>query len=91
MVILSSLLASTLAAELFLPVFYKLGFTSVNMYLEERFRSKNVRLAVSFSFLLCTVPYMGVVLYGPSLALETGGKTEQKTFPVSGHHIYNNY
>lgn len=71
MVILSSLLASTLAAELFLPVFYKLGFTSVNMYLEERFRSKNVRLAVSFSFLLCTVPYMGVVLYGPSLALET--------------------
>lgn len=30
LVILSSLMASTLAAELFLPVFYKLGFTSVN-------------------------------------------------------------
>ena len=72
MVVLSSLLASTVAAELFLPVFYKLGFTSVNKYLEERFDSKRVRLAVSFSFLLCTVPYMGVVLYGPSLALETG-------------------
>lgn len=71
MVILSSFAASMIAAELFLPVFYRLNFTSVNQYLEQRFNSKNVRLAVSFSFLLCTVPYMGVVLYGPSLALET--------------------
>lgn len=71
MVILSSLAASMIAAELFLPVFYRLNFTSVNQYLEQRFNSSRVRLAVSFSFLLCTVPYMGVVLYGPSLALET--------------------
>ncbi|KPM05428.1 sodium-coupled monocarboxylate transporter 1-like protein 1 [Sarcoptes scabiei] len=63
--------ASIIAAELFLPVFYRLNFTSVNQYLEQRFNSTNVRFAVSFSFLLCTVPYMGVVLYGPSLALET--------------------
>lgn len=70
--IFSSLAASIIAAELFLPVFYRLNFTSVNQYLEQRFNSTNVRFAVSFSFLLCTVPYMGVVLYGPSLALETG-------------------
>lgn len=68
-VILSGAVASIAAAELFLPVYYKLRFTSVNQYLSARFGSETVRLAASFSFLLATVPYMGVVLYGPSLAL----------------------
>ncbi|CAG2181152.1 unnamed protein product [Oppiella nova] len=62
-------MASIIAAEIFLPVYYKVQFTSVNKYLEVRFGSQKVRLAVSFSFLMCTIPYMGVVLYGPSLAL----------------------
>jgi Na+/proline symporter len=43
-----------------------------------RFESEKVRLAVSLSFLLCTIPYMGVVLYGPSLALGSG----------NGHNLY---
>ncbi|CAG2115598.1 unnamed protein product, partial [Medioppia subpectinata] len=68
-VMISGAMASIIAAEIFLPVYYKLQFTSVNKYLEERFKSERVRLAVSLSFLLCTIPYMGVVLYGPSLAL----------------------
>ncbi|CAG2112328.1 unnamed protein product [Medioppia subpectinata] len=75
-VMISGAMASIIAAEIFLPVYYKLQFTSVNKYLEERFKSERVRLAVSLSFLLCTIPYMGVVLYGPSLAL--GSEPESK-------------
>ncbi|XP_054159817.1 sodium-coupled monocarboxylate transporter 1-like [Oppia nitens] len=68
-VVLSGAMASIIAAEIFLPIYYNLQFTSVNKYLEERFGNEKVRLAVSMSFLLCTIPYMGVVLYGPALAL----------------------
>ncbi|XP_015786014.1 sodium-coupled monocarboxylate transporter 2 [Tetranychus urticae] len=70
-VILSAIFASITAAELFLPVYFKLSFTSVNRYLTMRFNRDNVRLAASMAFLLGTVPYMGVVLYGPSLALSS--------------------
>ena len=37
-----------------------------------RFKSERLRLLSSFTFLLATVPYMGVVLYGPSIALSSG-------------------
>ncbi|XP_074597118.1 sodium-coupled monocarboxylate transporter 1-like [Brevipalpus obovatus] len=68
-VIISACLAAVTAAELFLPIYYGLSFTSVNKYLSLRFGTENVRLASSIAFLFGTVPYMGVVLYGPSLAL----------------------
>ncbi|XP_074594513.1 sodium-coupled monocarboxylate transporter 1-like isoform X2 [Brevipalpus obovatus] len=71
MVVISAAFASVTAAELFLPVYWNLTFTSVNRYLFLRFNRDNVRLVSSIAFLLGTVPYMGVVLYGPSLALSS--------------------
>uniref|UniRef100_A0A131XL39 Putative sodium/solute symporter n=1 Tax=Hyalomma excavatum TaxID=257692 RepID=A0A131XL39_9ACAR len=64
-------ISNIIAAEVFLPVFYRLQLTSVNSYLERRFNSTAVRLLGSLSFIVNTMFYMGVVLYGPSLALES--------------------
>lgn len=64
-------ISNVIAAEVFLPVFYRLQLTSVNSYLERRFNSIAVRLLGSLSFIVNTMLYMGVVLYGPSLALES--------------------
>lgn len=63
--------SNIIAAELFLPVFYNLQLTSVNSYLERRFCSRAVRTLGSLSFITNTLLYMGVVLYGPSVALES--------------------
>ena len=65
-------IAVTLSAEVFMPIFYELNMTSVNEYLGMRFKSSAVRLAGSAGFVFCTLPYMAVVLYGPSLALSSG-------------------
>ncbi|XP_037033725.1 sodium-coupled monocarboxylate transporter 1-like [Bradysia coprophila] len=70
-VIVSSTMAALAAAEIFLPVYYDLNLSSVNQYLKIRFNSEKVRLAATFTFLFATVPYMGVVIYGPSLALSS--------------------
>ncbi|RWS07705.1 sodium-coupled monocarboxylate transporter 1-like protein 1 [Dinothrombium tinctorium] len=70
-ILLSAVLAAVTAAELFLPVYYGLEFTSVNKYLSLRYKSENIRLAASITFLCSTLPYMGVTLYGPSLALSS--------------------
>lgn len=59
-VIISSSIAALTAAELFLPVYYDLNLSSVNQYLKIRYNSERVRLAGTFTFLLATVPYMGV-------------------------------
>lgn len=64
--------SNVIAAELFLPVLYNLQLTSVNSYLERRFCSRAVRTLGSLSFITNTLLYMGVVLYGPSVALESG-------------------
>lgn len=48
-------ISNVIAAELFLPVLYNLQLTSVNTYLERRFRSKAVRTLGSLSFITNTV------------------------------------
>ncbi|KAL1443544.1 hypothetical protein MTO96_030301 [Rhipicephalus appendiculatus] len=46
-----------------------MDITSINEYLEKRFMSTAVRNIASAVFIVQTLLYMGVVLYGPSLAL----------------------
>nr|XP_037281085.1 sodium-coupled monocarboxylate transporter 1-like [Rhipicephalus microplus] len=66
---ISSSMAVLVAAFVFLPMYYKMDITSINEYLEKRFMSTAVRNIASAVFIVQTLLYMGVVLYGPSLAL----------------------
>ncbi|NWR92950.1 SC5A8 protein, partial [Furnarius figulus] len=64
------------SAEIFLPVFYKLGITSTYEYLELRF-NKYLRLCGTILFIVQTASkpqssstlYTGIVIYAPALAL----------------------
>ncbi|KAG0444518.1 hypothetical protein HPB47_013708 [Ixodes persulcatus] len=67
--VLSAIVAISLAAFVFLPIYYKMDITSINEYLELRFKSAVVKDIASGIFILATLLYTGVVLYGPSLAL----------------------
>ncbi|OQR68833.1 sodium-coupled monocarboxylate transporter 1-like [Tropilaelaps mercedesae] len=62
-------ISNLIAGEFFLPVLYNLKLTSVNSYLEYRF-NRWVRILGAISFTCNNLLYMGVVLYGPSLALK---------------------
>ncbi|KYN31233.1 Putative sodium-dependent multivitamin transporter [Trachymyrmex septentrionalis] len=67
---LSFLFATAVTCYGFLPVFYKLQATSAYEYLERRFGVKT-RIVASFVYWLQQLFHSSVVLYGPSLALET--------------------
>ncbi|XP_072340950.1 sodium-coupled monocarboxylate transporter 1-like isoform X4 [Scyliorhinus torazame] len=56
------------SAEVFLPVFYRLGVTSSYQYLELRF-NRWVRLCGTILFMIQTILYTGIVIYAPALAL----------------------
>nr|XP_047140274.1 sodium-coupled monocarboxylate transporter 2-like isoform X2 [Hydra vulgaris] len=56
-----------------LPIMYNLKVVSANEYLEKRF-SRGVRFLGCFLFLLQYVLYVSIVLYAPSLALESVAK-----------------
>ncbi|NXR73047.1 SC5A8 protein, partial [Pycnonotus jocosus] len=64
------------SAEIFLPVFYRLGITSTYEYLELRF-NKYLRLCGTVLFIIqtasklqsCSTLYTGIVIYAPALAL----------------------
>ncbi|XP_009482980.1 sodium-coupled monocarboxylate transporter 1 [Pelecanus crispus] len=56
------------SAEIFLPVFYKLGITSTYEYLQLRF-NKYLRLCGTVLFIIQTILYTGIVIYAPALAL----------------------
>ncbi|KAK2506998.1 hypothetical protein MC885_005182 [Smutsia gigantea] len=66
-------LVVVISAEVFLPVFYRLGITSTYEYLELRF-NKYVRLCGTILFIVQTLSalgilYTGIVIYAPALAL----------------------
>ncbi|NWS87099.1 SC5A8 protein, partial [Toxostoma redivivum] len=73
------------SAEIFLPVFYKLGITSTYEYLELRF-NKYLRLCGTVLFIIqtasklqsCSTLYTGIVIYAPALALNQ----------VTGFHLW---
>ena len=48
--------------------------TSVNEFLERKFRSKLVRLAAALLFLLNQLLYLGVALVAPATAINAGEK-----------------
>nr|AKN21419.1 slc5a-4 [Schmidtea mediterranea] len=57
-----------ISAYFFVPVFYNIGLTSSYQYLGKRFSKANQIMAAT-AFIIQMTPYMGIVLYGPSLAL----------------------
>ncbi|KAF7206937.1 sodium-coupled monocarboxylate transporter 1-like [Nothobranchius furzeri] len=61
-------LSIVITSEIFLPVFYRLGITSIYEYLEQRF-NKAARLYGTVTFIIQTCLYAGVMAYGPALAL----------------------
>ncbi|KAK6195839.1 hypothetical protein SNE40_001184 [Patella caerulea] len=59
-----------IGSRLIVPLIHPLKITSVYEYLELRFKSKTVRTIGSSLALLNTVIYMGIVLFGPAIALQ---------------------
>ncbi|CAF2080148.1 unnamed protein product [Rotaria magnacalcarata] len=66
--IFSWLIATYVTMKFFIPKFHQIGNASIYAYLEQRF-SLTIRIMVTCSFLLVTILYMAVIIYGPSLAL----------------------
>ncbi|CAF1306757.1 unnamed protein product [Adineta steineri] len=54
--------------KVFIPKFHQIGSVSIYAYLEQRF-SLTIRILVTCTFILITILYMSVILYGPSLTL----------------------
>ncbi|XP_054272105.1 putative sodium-dependent multivitamin transporter [Macrosteles quadrilineatus] len=67
---LSLIIVIPITVHLFLPVFFKVGSSSTYEYLYLRFGGR-VRTLASITYPVQSVMFMAVVLYAPSLALET--------------------
>ncbi|XP_056130091.1 sodium-coupled monocarboxylate transporter 1 [Lampris incognitus] len=65
---ISYAIMSTITAEIFVPVFYRLGITSTYEYLEMRF-NKSIRIIGTTMYIVQTALYTGMVIYAPALAL----------------------
>ncbi|KAM9334618.1 sodium-coupled monocarboxylate transporter 1-like [Symphorus nematophorus] len=65
---ITHVLSILFVSETFLPVFYRLSFTSTYEYLELRF-NRATRLLGTVFFIVQTILFTGIVIYGPALAL----------------------
>ncbi|XP_053271041.1 sodium-coupled monocarboxylate transporter 1 [Pleuronectes platessa] len=65
---LSYILSIVVTSEVFLPVFYRLSIASTYEYLELRF-NRATRLLGTALFMVQTILYTGIIIYGPALAL----------------------
>ncbi|XP_013138880.1 PREDICTED: putative sodium-dependent multivitamin transporter isoform X2 [Papilio polytes] len=63
-------LGTPIACQFYLPVFFGLQKTSAYEYLELRF-GPTIRILASLTYALQMILYSGVVLYAPSIVLET--------------------
>ncbi|XP_037304378.2 sodium-coupled monocarboxylate transporter 1 [Pungitius pungitius] len=59
---------SAVTAEIFVPLFYRLGITSAYEYLEMRF-NRPLRIIGTSMYIVQTSLYTGMVIYAPALAL----------------------
>ncbi|XP_069547161.1 sodium-coupled monocarboxylate transporter 1 [Brachyistius frenatus] len=59
---------SVITAEIFVPLFYRLGITSAYEYLEMRF-NRLIRVIGTSMYIVQTTLYTGMVIYAPALAL----------------------
>ncbi|XP_072237815.1 sodium-coupled monocarboxylate transporter 1 [Leuresthes tenuis] len=59
---------SIITAEIFVPLFYRLGITSAYEYLEMRF-CRPIRIIGTSMYIVQTALYTGLVIYAPALAL----------------------
>ncbi|CAG2166362.1 unnamed protein product [Oppiella nova] len=67
--VIPAVLAAVLAAQVFIPVFYNMNLLSVNEYIHKRFQSHNLQIITNVSTLLAMIPFFGVELFAPSIAL----------------------
>ncbi|XP_064825173.1 sodium-coupled monocarboxylate transporter 1-like [Oncorhynchus masou masou] len=65
---ISYAIMSIITAEIFVPLFYRLGITSTYEYLEMRF-NKLIRVIGTSMYITQTALYTGMVIYAPALAL----------------------
>ncbi|KAM3587426.1 uncharacterized protein V6R79_005233 [Siganus canaliculatus] len=65
---LAYVLSILIVSEAYLPVFYRLGITSTYEYLELRF-SRATRLMGTLLYMLQTIFFTGIIIYGPALTL----------------------
>nr|XP_046168622.1 sodium-coupled monocarboxylate transporter 1-like [Oncorhynchus gorbuscha] len=65
---ISYAIMSIITAEIFVPLFYRLGITSTYEYLEMRF-NKFIRVIGTTMYIIQTALYTGMVIYAPALAL----------------------
>lgn len=68
---ISYLLASILAAWLFIPFFYNKGYNTIYDFLLVRFNSPVLIMITKFVYLAQSALYSGIVIYAPSLALSS--------------------
>ncbi|XP_021351291.1 sodium-dependent multivitamin transporter-like [Mizuhopecten yessoensis] len=64
--------ANILAINILVPLLHPLKITSAYEYLELRFKSRAVRLTGTCLGILSYTCYIGIVLFGPGVALEAG-------------------
>ncbi|CAF1033046.1 unnamed protein product [Rotaria sp. Silwood1] len=64
-------------ANLFIPIFRRIGNISIYAYFEQRF-SLSVRIIITSMFVIVNMIFLAIILYGPSLALSQ----------VTGLHIW---
>ena len=59
------------AAELWLPVLYRLELVSIYEYFELRYKSKFPRILLTLIFVIQTMLYVSIVVYAPTIALSS--------------------
>jgi len=69
--ILGTGMGVVVAAELWLPILYRLKIVSIYEYFELRYQSKFPRIIMTAIFLLKTILYVGIVVYAPAIALSS--------------------